>query len=178
MDEKVSGANGGDLGTRETDPGSVVVGRETLLPDSVPEAPGAEGDGPRGPGDPRDGAETRAESPRTSGAALRVTDSAPGSPPGSPGAGLETLPRDLWRDRLRVVRDGAIYLAVAFAAYKLRMADKLDPATGIFMLLIAGVRAQNIAEFLTRGRGAGPGSLAGVAILGIPAETFRSFFRS
>lgn len=178
MDEKVSGVNGGDLGTRETDPGSVVVGRETLLPDSVPEAPGAEGDGPRGPGDPRDGAETRAESLRTSGTALRVTDSAPGSP-GAPGAGLETLPRDLWRDLLRVVRDGAIYLAVAFAAYKLRMADKLDPATGVFMLLIAGVRAQNIAEFLTRGRGGGgAGGLAGVAILGIPAETFRSFFRS
>jgi len=98
-------------------------------------------------------------------------------PPGEP------LPRDPWRDRLRVVWDRGVYLAVIFAVYKLRMADKLDYGTGIGLLLLAGIRVENLAEFLLKRAAVAPGSRAAAVLflaqtkLQANPEALRSWFR-
>jgi len=123
------------------------------------------------------------EAPRTSGVESHPSDLL--EPPGARGDGPEggvgavegePLPRDLWRDRIRVIRDGLIYLVVATAAYKLRMADKLDPATAGLLLLIAGVRAHNIADFVASRKVRN--AAGAVLIAKVPVDTFRGFFRS
>jgi len=100
----------------------------------------------------------------------------PGSPASVPPPGT---PHDVWRDRFRVARDGAIYIAVVVAMYRLRMADKLDWGTTVAMLLVAGIRAQNIGDFIARRAEVAPGSRAAMmlAVMHVDPATFRSLFR-
>ncbi len=152
---------------------------ETTQPPPLPRR-----DATNPPPEPRDAPENR---PETSGApsgapeALTVTDTVPEAPR-APGLSIPAGPLDLWRDRLRVVFDRAIYLLVAWIAYRLRMADKLDYGTGAFLLLLAGVRAQNLADFLVTRAATNPASRAAVVlgalgIHGTAAESFRGLFR-
>ena len=132
------------------------------------------------PGAPDDGARPDRELTPSDG--LPTPPKAPGTPSTIPPDGQ---PRDVWRDRIRVIRDGAVYLLIAFAAYKLRMADKLDIGTSVFLLLLAGIRAQNVADFLAARAGiggAGGGARGAVffALLharGVDSDVWRSFFR-
>jgi len=147
-------------------------------PDATGNSPDATGNSPDASG-MRDRAQTPAE-------ALPAPPGAPGAPASVPPPGE---PRDVWRDRFRVARDGAVYLAIALIAYKLRMADKLDIGTSVFLLLVAGVRAQNVGEFLAARAGlVAPGSRSSMMLAAgmvgasganrIDLETVRSFFRS
>jgi len=86
----------------------------------------------------QEGPQGAAEGPETSRTVERAF-TPPGAVPAAPKApgSLTTnpppnYPRDLWRDRLRVVWDRVVYLAVIAARYKLRMADKLDAVRSWF----------------------------------------------
>lgn len=134
-----------------------------------------------GPGKGAGGAGTD-EGPETPPEGALTAPRAPGSPVTEPPPG-EPLPRDPWRDRLRVVWDRGVYLAVIFAVYKLRMADKLDYGTGIGLLLLAGIRVENLAEFLLKRAAVAPGSRAAAVLflaqtkLQANPEALRSWFR-
>lgn len=142
----------------------------TAPDETTPEAP-ERMDAPGTPADGPGGGVTPAEVP----AAPRAPGSAPTVPP-------PDAPRDPWRDRLRVVWDRAVYLAVIVVVYRLRMADKLDPYTGAGLLLLAGVRLENLAEFVLRRAAVDPNSRAAALLvaggrLGIDPDAFRSWFR-
>lgn len=123
----------------------------------------------REPVSDRPPADTPAEAPEP------VVSMVPGEP--------TTMPRDLWRDRLRVLGDRAIYITVLVVMYRLRMADKLDPGVTIALLLVAGIRLENVAAFLARKAGAS-GGVAGALLamlhvrgVGARPEVVASFFR-
>ena len=132
-----------------------------------------------GPGKGAEGAGTgeRAETPPEG---ALTAPRAPGSPVTEPPPGEH---RDPWRDRLRVVWDRMVYLAVIFAVYKLRMVDKLDHGTGIGLLLLAGIRVENLAEFLLKRAAVAPGSRAAAVLFMVQTklqanpDALRSWFR-
>lgn len=90
------------------------------------------------------------------------TDPPPGEGTGVPGASgarsvgvcarcsgpLFCYPPDTWKERLRTIRDGAVYLAVAWICFRLKLAEKLDPGTAVFFLLLAGIRFKDVTEFM------------------------------
>lgn len=67
---------------------------------------------------------------------------APASTPAPSGAVPEAV------NRVRVVRDGFVYLAAIAAITYLRHSDNLDVGTGLLIALVAGVRPQMVAEIL------------------------------
>ena len=176
---------------RITHPGieipTIIAGRTTTLPgiktgatmpregeegESTPDrASGVSEAAPGGSGIQR---EPGSDRPPPDTAPERPEDSSSEPPP---------MPRDLWRDRLRVLGDRTIYVAVLFVMYRLRMADKLDPGVTIALLLVAGIRLENGAAFLAKKAGSSGGAVGAVLTMfhvrgvGIPRDAWQSFFR-
>lgn len=109
---------------------------------------------------------TPAPSPDTTGKGLAVQN-----------IHLQPTP-DIWGSRFKTFRDGLVYALVAWIAYKLRMVDKLDPGTGVLLLLVAGIRPNHIVDAVIAARGgAGRNAMMFAPMLwGIPVDRFRSFF--
>lgn len=80
------------------------------------------------------------------------------------------------RDRMRVLLDRVIYLVVICWGSYLQLHQRLDPGFGIFLLLVAGVRPNNILEAVAVAKSSGRAASV-VGVLGaLHLETVRRFF--
>ena len=67
-----------------------------------------------------------------------------------PTSAITVGPPNPVRDTVRVVRDGLIYGGILAVAYRWGLTGVLDNPKMLFLLLLAGIRAQTVAEFVSR----------------------------